>query len=89
MRSLLIVRVFTFPRIFLCMNTLSLPNLESETCPLGRILKPLWGYVKELYLVAQCNPEASQTFQDNAALRIGNELNGTIAFGCFAPWIYL
>jgi hypothetical protein len=40
-------------------------------------------------LVAQCNPQASQTFQDNAALRIGNELNGTIAFGCFAPWIYL
>ena len=45
--------------------------------------------VEKRPLVAQCNPEASQTFQDNAALRIGNELNGTIAFGCFAPWIYL
>ena len=45
--------------------------------------------VEKGQFVAQCNPEVSQTFQDNAALRIGNELNGTIAFGCFAPWIYL
>ena len=45
--------------------------------------------VEKRPLVAQCNPEASQTFQDNAALGIGNELNGAIAFGCFAPWIYL
>jgi hypothetical protein len=45
--------------------------------------------VEKRPLVAHCNPQASQTFQDNAALGIGNELNGTIAFGCFAPWIYL
>jgi len=45
--------------------------------------------VEKRLLVAQGKPEASQTFQDNAALGIGNELNGAIAFGCFAPWIYL
>jgi len=45
--------------------------------------------VEKRPFVAQCNPQASQTFQDNAALRIGNELDGAIAFGCFAPWVYL
>jgi hypothetical protein len=45
-------------------------------------------FVEKRQLVAQCHPQASQTFQNNAALGIGNELNGAVAFGCFAPWIY-
>jgi hypothetical protein len=45
--------------------------------------------VEKRLFVAQCNPQASQTVQDNAALRIGNELNRAGAFGCFGPRIYL
>ena len=44
-------------------------------------------FVENRPFVAQGNPQASQTFQDDAALRIGNELNGAVAFGRFAPWI--
>jgi hypothetical protein len=46
-------------------------------------------FVEKRQLVAQGNPQASQSFQDNAALGIGNELDGAVAFGGFAPRIYL
>jgi hypothetical protein len=45
------------------------------------------GLVENRPFVAQGNPQVSQTFQNNAALGIGNELNGAVAFGCFGPWI--
>jgi hypothetical protein len=53
----------------------------------GGELASLISFVEKRPFVAQCNPQASQAVQHNAALRIGNELNGAVAFGCFAPWI--
>jgi hypothetical protein len=47
------------------------------------------GFIEQRAFVAQGNPQASQTFQNNASLGIGNELDGVVAFGCFAPWIDL
>jgi hypothetical protein len=44
--------------------------------------------IEERLFVAQRNPKASQTAQDNAALGIGNKLNGAVAFSCLAPWIH-
>jgi hypothetical protein len=47
------------------------------------------GFIEQRPFVAQGNPQASQTFQNNAALGIRNELDGVVAFGCLAPWIDL
>ena len=46
-------------------------------------------FIEQRPFVAQGNPQASQTFQNNAAFRIGDELDGAVAFDCFAPWIDL
>jgi hypothetical protein len=35
------------------------------------------------------NPQASKSVQDNASFRIGNDLNRALAFGSFAPRVYL
>jgi hypothetical protein len=45
--------------------------------------------VEKSLFVAQCNPNAPQTTQDNASFRIGNDLNRSFTFGCFAPRVYL
>jgi hypothetical protein len=38
--------------------------------------------------VAQRNPQASKTFQDNAAFGVSNDLNRSLAFRCFVPRVY-
>jgi hypothetical protein len=47
------------------------------------------GFIENRPFVAQGDPQASQTFQNDAAFRIGNEPDGAVAFGRFGPWIDL
>jgi hypothetical protein len=39
--------------------------------------------------IAQRNPQVSETVQDDTSLRIGDDLDRALAFGGFAPWVYL
>jgi hypothetical protein len=43
---------------------------------------------KQRLLVAQRDPQASKTFQNNAPLGVSNDLDCALAFGCFVPGVY-
>jgi hypothetical protein len=45
--------------------------------------------VQKRQLIAECNPHASKTFQNDAAFGIGDALDRAVTFICFAPRIHL
>src|SRR5437868_1386951 len=55
----------------------------------GQQLASLLKSVERGRRIAKSNPQISEAAQDNTSFRVSNDLNRALAFGCFAPRIYL